>query len=338
MKTFQALIAFIIFAQLTASCSTSHFGKTRKIASIEIPPACQMNLPNPVTKIIHTSTNNGKSVQTELSNTAVTISCRNGKPVYGLEFASTKYGNSTFATELLPSGGYHSGLYSNERGLYAQPNTSKVGSGLVSSYNIQGEINTIRIQLDPAAEKRHKEFCEKTARAIEISEPTTHKDAYSCQARLLPRSPIANINLLGLGEQTKTSFVCFDGKPRYKVAIEVPNSSEVEFFDFGISDGIAASTIYYRRYDKTYSGVESLVQEKKGEHKINIFESGTIGLRLKNNKLLRVNFDKEMMSKHQEWCTIGQQTLSYATPPTTDAAAPEATGSDDTIVPSFIEN
>ncbi|MBY0384003.1 hypothetical protein K2X05_02500, partial [bacterium] len=290
--------------------------------------------------ITHTKTNGGKSEPTEIPNSAVTISCRNGKPIYVLAFASTKYGNSSFGTEQLASGAYHSGLYSEELGLYAQPNTSKIGNGLVSTYNIQDEINTIRIQLDPTYEKRHKEFCEKTARAIEITSPMSPNDTYVCQSRLLPSAPIAKMQVNGADIQPppKISYACFDGQPRYKIAMDVPNSSEVEFLDFGISDGTISSATYYRRYDKTSSGRGgALVQNKKVEHKINVLESGTIGFPLKNNRLLRFNFDKEMLVKHQEWCAIGQQKQSYAIPLATDGTVTPQQTESNNVVP-LIEN
>ncbi len=309
MKLAQFLIAGSFL--LLVGCSSSPSGK-RDIANVpSIPAECSL----PAANIIQRAES---TVATDATLLSAQLTCHQG--VVAL---NTIHPNGRAIVFTLPSAGQTGNaifVSKNEQGTVTNTNaiTFPAANNVANQNRLRLAFNDFSIdyRFDLANLTSLRETCSRLNKPVTVS--GTPAAGETCQMNHLTSSPITRFSHNGTTLNPRVTYSCAGLEPRYKLSLT--SGAVTEEVELGAVDGNTPSEVVFRRTDRNRTGSDA-VSAVKGTHQKNVFAENRLAIQARGQNFL-VEFNPEMLARHQQWCAIGGQVVETVPAPAAPQTAP----------------
>lgn len=296
MKLAQLLMAGSFL--LLAGCSSAPSGK-RDIANVPtVPTECSL----PAANIIQRAES---TVATDATLLSAQLTCHQG--VVAL---NTIHPNGRAIVFTLPPAGQTGNaifVSKNEQGTVTNTNVITF-----PAVNNVADLNILRLafnnfsidyRFDLANLTSLRETCSRLNKPLMVGGAPAANEL--CQMNHLASSPITRFSHNGTTLNPRVTYSCAGLEPRYKMSLT--SGAVTEEIELGAVDGNAASEVVFRRTDRNRTGSDA-VSAVKGTHQKNVFAENRLAIQARGQNFL-VEFNPEMLARHQQWCAIGGQVV-----------------------------
>lgn len=304
-------------------CSTSYYG-ARNIANVPtVPTDCAVPAASIIQKVEST-------VPSDATLLSAQVTCQNG-----ILAVNTIHPNGrALVFTLPPSGQPGNAMYviKNDQGVVT--GTQTITFPASNNANNQSRLRlgfsnfSVDFRFDLVNLQKLRESCNLLNKPLVVGGAPAANEM--CTMNHLASSPIARFTHNGNPLNPRVTFSCRGLEPRY--VLSMTTGAVTEEIELGASDGVLRSEVAFRRTDRSRTGRGSQ-SAVTGTHQKNVFAENRLAIQARGQNFL-VEFNPEMLLKHQQWCAIGSQiveTVPPAAPPQT-APAVEAPAEDAVIL------
>lgn len=309
MKLTQFLVAgsFLV----SVGCISSPTGK-RDIANVpSVPAECSL----PVANIIQKTESTVASDATLLS---AQLTCHQG--VVAL---NTIHPNGRSIVFTLPPAGQTGNaifVSKNEQGTVTNTNviTFPASANVSNQNRLRLAFNNFSIDynFDLNNLTRLRETCSRLNKPLTVGGTPAANEM--CQMNHLASSPITRFSHNGTTLNPRVTYSCAGLEPRYKLSLT--SGAVTEEIELGAVDGNTPSEVVFRRTDRNRTGSDA-VSAVKGTHQKNVFAENRLAIQARGQNFL-VEFNPEMLARHQQWCAINGQIVETVPAPAAPQTAP----------------
>jgi hypothetical protein len=296
---------------LLIGCSSAPYGK-RDIANVpSVPAECSLPAANIIQRTVST-------VGTDATLLSAQVTCHQG--VVAL---NTIHPNGRSVVFTLPPAGQTGNaifVSKNEQGTVTNTNviTFPASPNVATQNRLRLAFNTFSIDyhFDLANLTKLRETCTGLNKPLTVGGTPAAGDL--CQMNHLASSPITRFSHNGTPLAPRVTYSCAGFEPRYKLSLT--SGAVTEEIELGAVDGTTSSEVVFRRTDRNRTGRDA-VSSVKGTHQKNVFAENRLDIRARDQNFL-VEFNPEMLARHQQWCAVGGQILETVPAPTAPQTAP----------------
>ena len=298
MKLAQLLMAGSFL--LLAGCSSAPSGK-RDIANVPtVPTECSLPAANIIQRVDST-------VAADATLLSAQLTCHQG--VVAL---NTIHPNGRSVVFTLPPAGQTGNaifVAKNEQGTVTDTNviTFPAVNNVANQNRLRLAFNNFSIdyRFDLANLTSLRETCSRLNKPLTVGGTPTAGE--TCQMNHLASSPITRLSHIGTGTtlNPRLTYSCKGLEPRYKLSLT--SGAVTEELELGAVDGNTPSEVVFRRIDRNRTGSDA-VSAVKGTHQKNVFAENRLAIQARGQNFL-VEFNPEMLARHQQWCAIGGQVV-----------------------------
>ncbi len=305
MKLAQILVAVGFF--LMIGCSTSKYAK-RDVANVpSIPTECALPVVNLIQRVQST-------VAGDATVTSAQLSCKNGNPWVLTQHPDGRSMAFSLPSSNQPGEAGHMVMATDGTATHTELMTFPAAPNVANQNRLRLVFSNFSADFffDRANLTRMRAACRLLNRPVTVG--TTPSANTFCPMNAFARSPITRFSHNGTARTPQVAYSCLGGEPRYKISMTT--GSVTEEIDLGASDGTSPSAISFTRFEGQRSGVPLRTAGVSGNHSKNVLAENRLAIQARDQNFL-VEFDPEMLFKHQQWCAIASQTVE-----TVAAAAP----------------
>ncbi len=313
MKLAQLLVAGSFLFLIGCSSMTS--GK-RDIANVpSVPSECSL----PAANIIQRTES---TVATDATLLSAQLTCHQG--VVAL---NTIHPNGRAIVFTLPPAGQTGNaifVSKNEQGTVTNTNviTFPAANNVANQNRLRLAFNNFSVdyKFELANLTSLRETCSRLNKPLTVG--GTPASGETCQMNHLTSSPITRFSHNETTLNPRVTYSCKGLEPRYKLSLT--SGAVTEELELGAVDGNTPSEVVFRRIDRNRDRDRTgndAVSAVNGNHQKNVFAENRLAIQARGQNFL-VEFNPEMLARHQQWCAIGGQVVETVPAPAAPQTAP----------------